>query len=691
MSGVGDLLKDIAGNVVGLLGIDDSIYVSPPPADWNEAANSGSGTISDPYHSIKTGITMAAGGGTVCLRGGQYIESVEVTAISGTPSRKILVQPYQHEMVTIDCILPEFLDPTHWELVENGGEDEFVWTQSFTGGQAEQVTRGAFLETCRHTQLITYNHLEDLRAHNELDPSDDPTGDNHVWVRNRNTGVMEATDHPKQYRNWVYMGPGIWFDPDCRQVHIRLSHTHNGINGWPDYIGCTDPREVKLALSTELSHALFLRHCNHIRFKDLTIRFGGQDTIRLRDCCDIEFDHINIRAGSSAIRLQTEVAENEHNKNIVFQHCEVDGGIPTWFFRSDIKDGYSYIPAEITDATADQVRENTLGVGTAGVLISSGENASEVHIHHCKIFNGHDTAVFGDQMRFHHNWVHNFNDDLYIQGKGGSTNEAWIYRNVITQCLTALSFAAEEHAGQVRIFRNLIDLRQPTLGTRPGHLGDNPFRQGQLYKDNNGLEGPFDMWHNTCLVLNAGAMREVDGQLSFNLAGFNHYKSVENAGRRRAYNNIFVAAYPIYGITKPIAFLPPNTFQGPTDGNTYHRAGPQYPNEDRFEVTGDSATYPDIGDYRQAYKPWEESGRRENPEFVSFDNFYGQPHPDDDLRLQGGSPAKNTAIPMQADMANIERTAGGTLAWFFGHDRGCYWACWDRMWVGVSGLERFPR
>ena len=358
MSGVGDLLKDILGDVVGVLGTDDSIYVSPPPPNWNEATDPGSGTISDPYHSIKTGITMAAGGRAVCLRGGQYIESVDVAGICGMPDRKIVVQPYRHETVTIDCIVPEFLDPTHWEPVGNGGEDEFIWTEPFNGGQAEQVTRGAFLETCQHTRLITYDHLEDLRASNELDPHDGPAGDNHVWVRDPATGDMKATN-PKRYRNWVYMGPGIWFDPDCRQVHIRLSHTHNGINGWPDYTGITDPREVMLALSKELSHALFLRHCSHIRFKDLTVRFGGQDTIRLRDCCDIEFDHVNIRAGSSAISLHAE--ESEHNKKIVFQHCEIDGGIPTWFFRSDIKDGYFYVPAEITDATADQVQENTLG------------------------------------------------------------------------------------------------------------------------------------------------------------------------------------------------------------------------------------------------------------------------------------------------------------------------------------------
>jgi hypothetical protein len=693
MSGIGDLFEGIFG---GLCCTGGPIYVSPPPPNWDEATAPGSGTISDPYHSITTGITKAAGGHNVYLRGGQYIELVKVAGISGTPNCKILVQPYRHETVSIDCILPEFLNPTplaHWDPVDNGGGDEFIWTQPFNGGQAEQVTRGAFLETHQHTRLITYGHLEDLRAPNELDPRDDPTGDNHVWIRDPVTHVKGPTKDPKRYRNWVYMGPGIWFDPECRQVHIRLSHTHNSINGWPDYTGITDPRRVRLALSEELSHALFLTGCNHIRFKDLTVRFGGQDTIRLRDCNDIEFDHVNIRAGGNAIRLEAE--PSEHNTKIVFQHCEVDGGIPTWFFRSDIKDGYFYVPADITDATANQVQENTLGSSTTNVLISSRQNASEVHIHHCKIFNGHDIIVFGNQTRFHHNWVHNINDDaLFMGSKVSGTDEAWIYRNVITQCLTTLSFAADDPAGQMRIFRNLIDIRQPTLGIRPGHPGDNPFRQGQLYKSN-GLEGPFDLWHNTCLVLNAGAST-IDGHpADLNNAGFTHYKAFNDgtdvAGRRRAYNNIFVAAYPFQGITKPIAFLPPNTFHGPTDGNTYDRVGPQDPDVPGFVVTGDPAAYSDIGDYQAVYKPWEDRGRRENPEFLSFDYGDGQPHAGDDLRLQGSSPAKNTAIPMPGDMDNIERTAGGIFDLFFGHDRGCYWASWDRMWVGVDGLERFPR
>src|SRR3954453_17326896 len=105
---------------------------------------------------------------------------------------------------------------------------------------------------------------------------------------------------------WVYMGPGIWFNPDTRQVHVKLSPTHNDVNGLEEYTGETNPNHLRLALSEQDSHALFLRDCNHIRFQNLTVRFGGQDTIRLRNCRDITFDHVNIRAASRAIRLQND-------------------------------------------------------------------------------------------------------------------------------------------------------------------------------------------------------------------------------------------------------------------------------------------------------------------------------------------------------------------------------------------------
>ncbi len=209
--------------------------------------------------------------------------------------------------------------------------------------------------------------------------------------------------------------------------------------------------------------------------------------------------------------------------------------------------------------------------------------------------------------------------------------------------LTVFSFASEAPLGRIRMFRNLIDIREPTLGIRRGQPGDNPFRMGQFYKSN-GLEGKIDWWHNTCLVMNAGAKIGAGGQLEdLNRPGFAHYrefrKDGKNAERRRAYNNIFVAAYSDSDVTRPIAFLPPGDFLGPSDGNFYECVGPEDATDnatdvDKFAVTDDSRPFHDIGNYQAKY-PWEVAGLRRDPLFNSFDHTSGQPLPADDLRPRG--------------------------------------------------------
>jgi hypothetical protein len=726
-----DLFDDVSGQVLGIR----PVIVSPPPPDWDpELDPPGSGTFTDPFHSITTGIAASNGHRPVYLRGGQYIEPVVVTGVQGPSDRKVTISSYRNEPVTVDCFVPDFLKPTAHAQWEPTGDspDEFIWSMPFPDGEDEEVARGAFLDAHQHTRLITYDRLEDLRSLNELDvriedprpldevdPNEPPPGDNHVWIEDPAPGPrrMIPTEEPREFRNWMYMGPGIWFDTIDRLLHIRLSHTHNNIPGWPDYTGITDPRKVKLALSKKLTPALSLTGCKHLRFKGMTLRFGGRETLLLRNCEDIEFDHVNFRAGSRTLRLEAE--PHEHNEKIVFHDCEIDGGMPTWYFRSDRKDEYRYVPATLQNATEADVKLNTLGKATTNNLLSSHRNASNIEVHHCELVNGHDVCIFGTGMRFHHNWVNNINDDaLFMGSEDSDTDDAWIYRNVVTQVLTTLSFSSDKPLGHVRIFRNLFDIREPTLGIRPRQDTDNPLRQGQFYKSN-GLEGPFDLWHNTCLMLNAGGSKFIAGRpTELNNAGFSHYKGFRrgnaDADPRRSFNNIFVAAYPISDITKAIAFLPPKDFDGPSDGNIYERVGPEDTapdpeDEPRFRVDGDPSEFADLDDYKAVHDPWEHNGLRKDPLFISFDHLLGQPHPDnDDLRprsktpSQEGSPAKGNAIVMPNDITTIDQAAD-VLAKHFGDDQGCYWTLkvpgfmpfdfvpFDRMSVGVDGRMKFPR
>ena len=519
-----DLFDELNPPVLG----SQPVIVAPPPPGLTEDPPGTAGTLADPFHWLTTAFERTSNR-NIALRGGTYNEAVHATGFSGTDGHRILIQPWRRERVTIDCYEAKFADPTDesqgmWEQVQHGSVREFVWSEPMPAGEVEEVDRGAFLSTHAHTRLITYDHLEDLLADNEFDPrivdprapediavGDDPPGDNHVWELDVNE-VLGPTKPPKcKYRNWVYMGPGLWFDVVKRHVHLRLSHTHNDIPGWPGYTGITDPRRVNLALSKKLTPTLFLTDCDYLIFKDLTLRFGGRETVRIKDCSHLEFDHVHVRAGSRAIRFESDKPAG--NTSIVWHDSEIDGGMPTWFFRSDRKDEYRFVPATEKNATKAQVQDNLLGKSTTAPMISTAKHSAHMEIHHCEIFNGHDVCLFGHDMRFHHNWVHNINDDaLFMGSEDSDTKNAWIYRNVITQVLTVFSFASKTQLGQMRIFRNLIDIREPTLGIRRGKLEDNPFRMGQFYKSN-GLEGKIDWWHNTCLVLNAGATFEAGGKV----------------------------------------------------------------------------------------------------------------------------------------------------------------------------------
>ena len=180
--------------------------------------------------------------------------------------------------------------------------------------------------------------------------------------------------------------------------------------------------------------------------------------------------------------------------------------------------------------------------------------------------------------------------------------------------------------GQIYIYRNLFDLRAHTLGNRPEKEGgSSSLRHSGFFKDGTD-EGPFDLFHNTCVIVDPGGVGDaLEGMQG---AGFGHYGTTLNdqQGRRRAFNNIFVVVYSQDDKTNAIAFLPPSSFAGPTDGNLYHRFGTG--DHDRFLVRNNDHNdhHQDLGTYQEAQFPYEKGGRSENSLFRSFDES-GQPLP----------------------------------------------------------------
>lgn len=555
-------------------------------------------------------------------------------------------------------------------------EDEYVSTRRITVGRHDQMNRGAFFRRQPYTRLITYAKLEDLRAENQT-WGERPLSERHGWQVVRN-GTVEPFKYP-----WVYMGPGLFFErglvPARDRIHIRLSHTRNAVNGFADYDGETDPRRLPLAISNVRSTTLLVHQSSFVRFENIVLRFGGEATVKVTSSTDIVFDHVRVFAATNAITLNRTL-------DTVLGHCEIYGGVPTWYFRSDRKGEYDYVDG-------GSQFHNELGKRTSQTVLNSAEDNGNLEIHHCELVDGHDLVLSGNTVRFHHNWVHNLNDEALIVDKH-RTVDLRIYQNAITQVLSAISFNGMGGPGGPRfVYRNLFDLRNPTASRRPEFPGDpQALRSGHLYKGGDpnqanpvlGEDGPLDLFQNTFLV------RGVDDRH----ASYTLYENTRDQHPRRSFNNIFIAVNPDRGSDLAIAILPPSTFPAATDGNCYFRIGhAAKPLLRVLQPTGrffnDLAAWqrdPLFTASQAQYLPGYEAAAIDvNPQFQRIVPD-GAPHPEDDFRLRGDSPALNAGLPLEAPLSDLDpRVADEERP-----DIGCYPFDALPLRTGVEGRRRFP-
>ena len=653
--------------------------------------NDADGSAGAPFRTIERGIqALRLPGDVLVIRGGVYPEHIDVIAKEGDANAPIVIRGEAGEQVLVDG--PEPVDVSgqsagfrvagnsEWrparEVNPHAHAEEYISTRVFRHGETDSVRHGAFLNRPSHMRLVTYSRLDDLRAVNQkfgrLDMADNSlpsSGDPVVKIRRTPEGIEATFDEvhlagtadpdnpdgiviPKYKRPWTYLGPGLY--QDCGGwIHVRLSHTTNDTAGIADYDGESDPRAVGLALSTYLPPTMKITDCSHVRIENVNVRFGGNRTVRIDGCSEVVLDHVTVWAGAAGVFI------GEGNNDVHLLNCVLDGGLPPWLFRSDIKDGHKTLTSD------NEIVSDDLAKGTLNTLLGGGPTNVRTVFELCEFVGGHDMALFGQGTSFHHNWVHNIHDDALIVNLR-ETRDLDVHHNVITKCLMALSFARtgpEAIGGPRRVHRNLIDLREPTAGIRPrppGHLVDKDdtqphdgvYRYGQLYKSNQ-PDGPMDFFHNTCLVRRQNA-----------LAGYIHFRdSSADSGTRRSVNNIFVNIEPVSADPRyATAILPEPGFAGPTDANCYWELGGGPPVRHLGWVGGVAATYPSLDAYRvgqhfqasqAAYPPgFEHHGIDEDPQFRSIAPD-GSPSTDDDLRLRDGSPAAQAGLQLTGPPTGI--------------------------------------
>jgi hypothetical protein len=646
-------------------------YVSQSGNDNNP------GTLGKPFRTVGKGVSVLQAGDALNVRGGVYVESVRVAQKMGSDASQgaIVIRSYPGESAYIDGSVSQFrvLGNSDWELARlhdpAAHPDEYVSKTTFPVVPDNPVNQGAFLDRNPYTRLITYSRLEDLRATNETFDKITAVNDSRPGPQVINgQGASLGFRHP-----WVYMGPGIWFDRSSGKVHIRLSPTHNNIAGLPDYTGEADPRKVRLAIAAKGTTTLEVSGSKFVRFENLAIRYGGQYTILLQNIENVVFDHVRIFAASYGVR-------SGGIRNSVFRHCEFNGGMPSWFFRTDRKDEYYFRAAE-------GIELNNLGKQTQRALLLGGNTDLGTTIHNCEFVNAHDTYLVGTNLTFHHNWVRNLNDEgLVLDGYVAANVK--IYQNVITKTLSPISFGGMQVGGARYIYRNLVDVREPTAGYRPRFVGDKGvWRYGNTFKTN-GEDGPHDIFQNTFLVYGQ------PGQ-----ASYLHYRNTAAPHSRRSFNNIFVAVNPDTASDVSISFLPPPTFPAASDGNDYFRLGRTSAPLLRFlgysfgGQTFRADDFASLAELRScpATKPLfcqkaiEANSLATDPRFrrITPDGIAGA---NDDLRLSDTSPVLGTGVVLPADLRALDPLAPTASR----PDMGAYPRGAGSLKVGVDSRRAYP-
>jgi len=728
----------------------------------NSGNDNNPGTLTQPFRTIAKGVSVLQAGDILNLRHGIYVEFVDISGKHGQPvddnnDGNIVIRSYPGEHAYIDGSLLQFrkLSNEDWEPAQefdpDALADEYVSKATFSEGLTDKdkgVNRGAFLDRNPYTRLITYSNLNDFRATNETFEkiTDYPTPDlrpgpvvmeecgandpdpacvlypDGKKYRPAKVRVECEADDPdpncvldsdgKRYKlvgyrhPWVYMGPGIWFnrDPDsptAGRVHIRLAHTHNHINGLADYSEEIDPRKVQLAVAPKEMTTFQVRGSSYLRIENLSIRYGGEYSIKLTSVKEVVFDHVRIWAAGNGVRMGGEATNP--TTHTIFRHCQFNGGMPTWYFRSDRKAEYDY-------DDGGRIVHNNLGKQTVDTLLLGNPNDIGTQIHNCEFHKGHDLYLVGRDLIFNHNWINNLNDEgLFVDAIGKENpvfHEMKIFQNVIVKTLSSISFAGPHEEGHWYIYRNLIDLRSPTAGFRPRRPGDTEVWRYGHFPKSHPPDGSYDVFQNTFLVHSQAAQ-----------ASFMHYRSTgENSGnhRRRSFNNMFIAVNPDADSDVAITFIPPPSFPAPTDGNNYHRVGfktnplfryleyifngdPPCPNGTPPNLKCPAGSFESLDalwasrlflQSKSQYPPgYEANSIAEDPQFRQF-HPDGIPQATDDLRLSATSPALGRGVPLPADLHPLDTLAPADPD--VRPDIGCYPYGSGPLQVGVDGRRSYP-
>lgn len=634
------------------------------------------GTREKPWRSIQHALRHVRAGDTICLRGGVYYENV-YCAVVGTAEKPITLRSHPGELAVIDGGIPDFeTDPAAaWVPAPDGIPGEYRSAKPWPN--LRDVV-GLFGDS--FIGLQTYWERKDLQAENEL------------WIKDEREFVQP-----------LWCGPGLWYDKATGFLYARLAHTKLRLpasvgHELPRYEGETDPRKLPLVIAPFNAVALTVDQAAHLRFEDLVFRGGGYLTVKLTFGVDLAFDRCTIYCGTYGLSAK-------NTGPLKMTDCAVRGTMPPWAFREETGlysyDGSVY-PPFVGDGLARpeaggkakpaQVVRHLTRLTSHAILVTEGFYEHEVFAHpfnhdweiaRCEFTDGHDGVYLsGRNIRFHHNWVANMQDDgIYLSAPTSFVNnQVRVYQNLVSTVTSPLATHGRGGpGGDIFIYRNVVDQRGPIQYNRPRpDSPDGLISNGSLTFLTHGsplqMENLF-FYQNTCVVpvlspawfaggmfalAPAGAARRVFNNL------YLYYDSAERSERRDRKGS----GYPLFSMN------PKATADMQIDGNLH------------WHLTARENLPPDFFARLRAH-PLSEASKKDSSAGWAAHSLSADPKllrvelgrtTDNDYRLQPDSPALRAGIVLPASYEDPLRPAGNERP-----DIGALPGGTEPLRVGVGG------
>ena len=402
--------------------------------DPHKGSDTNDGSANSAWKTITHAMTQVTAGSTVYLHAGTYYEQV-YCSLAGTKAKPITIRSFPGELAVIDGSFREFFESstTAWQPYKEGAPGEYRSSRAYRN---LRNIHGRFGDSMVGLQV--YYHIEDLRGERYVGPG--------IWL-NRATGHIHA-------RLAHYAASGLI----RARTPLTLKHLPHRLHSLESYKGETDPRRLPLIIAPFHSVPLLIDRAQHVRFQDIVIRGGGHEAVDIRHGEHLEFDNVWIYAGAYGLKARNTGPMKLHNSAIY-------GSVPPWSTRGE---------TSLRERPWESKGKNLTRLNTHALIIPAAGDEYSVYyfpynhlweISHCEFADAHDGVYMGDidGLKFHHNYVHNFQDDgvylssfrkLYYPQHGPRL----FYQNVISGCIMSFAFGGDARlSSDVHVFRNILD------------------------------------------------------------------------------------------------------------------------------------------------------------------------------------------------------------------------------------------